>query len=118
MRLNTDQVLPELRREVGVGMTKSIMQDERACYVTGSTTGLHLHHCIHGSNRGNADRYGLTVYLRNDVHRALHERKPPFATLDDSLKREAQMAFEKANPNGAFDPRADFMRIFGVNYLY
>ena len=99
-------------------MAKSIMQAERQCYVTGfAGRGLDLHHCIHGPNRKNADRYGLTVYLRHDIHMALHDHRPPFNGLDERLKREAQIAFERANPNGAFDPRADFMRIFGKNYL-
>ena len=98
-------------------MAKSIMQSEKACYITGCTTGLHLHHCVHGANRNNADKYGLTVYLRSDIHMALHDHRPPFNGLDARLKQEAQKAFERENPNGAFDPRADFMRIFGRNYL-
>ena len=98
-------------------MAKSIMQMEHECYITGSTTGLHLHHCIHGSNRKNADKYGLVVYLRHDIHMALHDHRPPYNGLDARLKREAQKAFERENPNNAFDPRADFMRIFGRNYL-
>ena len=99
-------------------MAKSIMQGKKACYVTGyEGPGLDLHHCVHGPNRTNADNYGLTVYLRHDVHMALHAHQPPFNGLDERLKREAQKAFERENPNGAFDPRADFMRIFGRNYL-
>lgn len=99
-------------------MAKSIMQAEKVCYVTGyEGRGLDLHHCLHGSNRKNADKYGLTVYLQHSIHMALHDHRPPFNGLDARLKREAQMAFERENPNNAFDPRADFMRIFGRNYL-
>lgn len=99
-------------------MAKSIMQAEKACYITGyEGRGLDLHHCIHGSNRKNADKYGLTVYLQHSIHMALHDHRPPFNELDARLKREAQMAFERENPNNAFDPRADFMKIFGKNYL-
>lgn len=35
-------------------MAKSIMQDEKFCYVTGSTYNLDCHHCIHGISRKQA----------------------------------------------------------------
>lgn len=92
-------------------MSKSILQDEKVCYITGSTMGLDLHHCIHGSNRKKADKYGLTVYLRHDIHMMLHAHQRPFHDLDARLKREAQEAFEREHT------RAEFMAIFGRNYL-
>lgn len=100
-------------------MAKSIMQQEKRCYVTGyEGCGLDKHHCIHGiANRKLAEKYGLTVYLRHDVHMALHAKQKPFSELDERLKREAQEAFERVNPNGAEDPREDFLRVFGRNYL-
>ena len=93
-------------------MSKSIIQDEKVCYITGSTQGLDCHHCIHGSNRKKADRLGLTVWLRHDVHMALHSRTRPFHTLDDDLKKVAQKAYEEK-----IGSRSDFMREFGRNYL-
>lgn len=92
-------------------MAKSIMQSEKECYVTGSTRNLDLHHCIHGSNRNNADKYGLTVYLQHGIHMALHAHQRPFENLDIQLKREAQKAFEREHT------REEFMAIFGRNYL-
>lgn len=93
-------------------MAKSIMQDEKFCYVTGSTYNLDCHHCIHGSNRKKADKLGLTVWLRHDIHMALHARIVPFHTLDDMLKQEAQRAYEDK-----IGTREDFIRDFGRNYL-
>ena len=92
-------------------MAKSIIQEEKVCFVTGSTFNLDCHHCIHGSNRSNADKYGLTVWLRHDIHMALHAHKKPFQNLDKQLKIEAQKAFEKNHT------REEFMSIFGINYI-
>jgi hypothetical protein len=91
---------------------KSIIQPERACYITGTTYGLDLHHCIHGSNRRKADKLGLTVWLRHDIHMALHAKQKPFERLDEELKKVAQRAYEKK-----IGTREDFLREFGRNYL-
>lgn len=93
-------------------MAKSIIQDEKACYVTSCTQGLDLHHCLHGPNRKKADKLGLTVWLRHDVHMALHDRRGAFRTLDDDLKKVAQKAYEEK-----IGTREDFLRDFGRNYL-
>lgn len=90
----------------------SIIQDEKRCFITGTTSGLDLHHCIHGSNRKKADKLGLTVWLRHDIHMMLHARQKPFETLDDDLKKVAQRAYEEK-----IGTREDFIRDFGRNYL-
>lgn len=90
----------------------SIIQDEKRCFITGTTSGLDLHHCIHGSNRKKADRLGLTVWLRHDIHMMLHARQKPFETLDDDLKKVAQRAYEEK-----IGTREDFLKEFGINYL-
>lgn len=93
-------------------MADSIIQDKKQCYVTGATSGLQLHHVLKGSRRKLADKYGLTVWLRHDVHRLLHDHNPPYETLENDLKAIAQQAFED---NGG--TREEFMRIFGASYL-
>lgn len=93
-------------------MAKSIIQDEKACFITGSTMNLDCHHCLHGPNRKKADRLGLTVWLRHDVHMALHSHMRPFEKLDEDLKKVAQKAYEEK-----LGTRAEFMRDFGRNYL-
>lgn len=93
-------------------MSKSIIQENKECYVTGATNGLHLHHCFRASRRKLADKYGLTVWLRADIHRYLHDHRPPYETLENDLKVVAQQAFED---NGG--TREEFMSIFGASYL-
>lgn len=89
----------------------SIVQPEKACYVTGATYGLDLHHCIHGSHRRKADQLGLTVWLRHDVHMALHDHRKPFENLDWELKQAAQRAYERDHS------REEWMAIFGRSWL-
>ena len=92
-------------------MAKSIMQEDKCCYITGSIINLDCHHqhCIHGvGNRKLADQYGLWVWLRHDIHMALHDRDKD---LDRYLEQEAQKAFEKTHT------REEFRKIFGKSFL-
>ena len=89
---------------------KSIIQTQKECFITGLQTGLHLHHCLHGSsNRKLSDKYGLTVWLNNEIHRQVHNGN---TELDLLLKRTAQRKFEEKCGS-----REEFMKIFGKNYL-
>lgn len=65
-----------------------------------------------GSRRKHSEEHGLWVWLRHDVHLAMHDHRPPYETLENDLKRVAQEAFEA---NGG--TREEFMAIFGCNYL-
>lgn len=92
-------------------MKQSILQPdgEKVCYITGSRINLDCHHCLHGiGNRKHADKYGLWVWLRHDIHMRLHDSDK---ALDRELEQEAQRAFEKTHT------RKEFMKIFGKNYL-
>lgn len=87
---------------------KSIIQSEKACYICGTTIGLHEHHCIHGiANRKLADKYGLTVWLCRKHHEQVHAD----AEVDGYFKRLAQSKFEQTHS------RCAFMAVFGRNYL-
>lgn len=44
-------------------MSKSILQDEKECYITGLKEGLHKHHIYPGANRKNSEKYGFWVWL-------------------------------------------------------
>jgi len=90
---------------------KSILQSEKRCYITGSTSDLERHHIFGAANRDHSEEYGLTVWLRHDWH-----NEPPYGVhhkkvLMDRLHKEGQLAFEKAYPE------LDFREIFGKNYL-
>jgi len=92
---------------------KSIMQDEKKCYITGDTGGLHRHHIFGAFNRDNSEKYGLWVWLKWDRHIADSPHRTPHndAEIDLMLKREAQRKFEETYS------RDVFMQIFGKNYL-
>ena len=87
---------------------KSIMQDEKECFLTGSTQGLDLHHIYAGARRKASDRYGCWVWLRHDVHMDLHERNQ---ALNYQLKAECQRRFEEIHGH------EKFMEVFGKSYL-
>lgn len=93
-------------------MTDSIIQHEKRCYVTGATVGLDCHHVFKSSRRKHSEAHGLKVWLRHDVHMAMHDHCPPYETLENDLKRVAQEAFEA---NGG--TREEFRAIFGASYL-
>lgn len=94
-------------------MADSIMQGhEKACFVTGATYGLDKHHVYGGNpNRRISEREGFWVWLRHDVHMAAHERRQPFDTLLDDLRRECQRQFEEMGT------RDEFMALVGRSYL-
>ena len=90
-------------------MSKSILQTEKKCYVTGAEYNLDLHHCMTGiANRKLADKWGLTVWLRHDIHMDLHDRDKE---LEIRLKQDAQRAFEKIYGHDKW------MSIFRKNYI-
>ena len=90
-------------------MSKSIMQDKEECYISGSRINLDKHHCMHGgANRKLAEKYGLWVWLRHDIHMQLHDKDKE---LDRQLEQEAQLAFEKKYSH------EKWMAEFRKNYL-
>lgn len=92
---------------------KSILQDEKKCYITGSTIGLHEHHIFGGPNRSLSEKYGLKVWLSWDYHIADSPNRTPHndPEIDLWLKRIAQRKFEETHS------RQEFMLRFGRNYL-
>ena len=92
-------------------MAKSIIQDKKECYVTHTTQGLHLHHCIYGANRKNSDKYGLVVWLHYEFHTGKYGVHNGNKELDSELKELAQRKFEEIYGHDKF------MEIFKKNYI-
>lgn len=92
---------------------KSIMQDERRCYICGSPYWTESHHIYGGNkNRKNSDKHGFTCWLCEAHHRGtygVHGREGKF--IDEKLKRECQAKYELTHS------REEFMKIIGKNYL-
>ena len=92
-------------------MIKSIICQLEQCYQCGTTQGLQVHHCIHGTaNRTLADEDGLTVYLWWRCHGRLHDGDK---RLDNKLERLAERRY--LEHYGKTIP--DFIARYGKNYL-
>ena len=95
-------------------MAKSIIQDTKECYITGSTYDLHEHHIFYGRGlRKLSEKYGLKVYLISRLHNMSDEGVHFNAEFDLQLK---QMAQKKAMEYYGWTV-AEFISIFGRNYL-
>ena len=93
--------------------SKSILSNERRCYICGSTVNLQKHHILYGtSNRKNSERWGCWCYLCAYHHTMSDEAVHFNHLLDLSLKQECQRAFEDQIGDSEM-----FMSIFGKNWL-
>lgn len=91
---------------------KSIVQNDKRCYITGDEWNLHEHHVFGGANRKNSERYGLKIYLRADWHNLEKYGIHNDAALNRRIKAEVQaIAMEYYDWT-----TEDFIRIFGKNY--
>ena len=90
---------------------KSILQEEKECFVCGRTGLLHCHHVFGGTaNRKLSEKYGLKITLCMEHHtgaHGIHFHKP----LDNQVKKMAQKRFEEVYPD------INFRDVFGKNYL-
>ena len=97
---------------------KSIIQDKKECFITGSTQGLHNHHIFYGrANRKISDKYGLTIWLTNQCHLELHT-SPPNAMFVDKVKalQIKQMAQKKAMEHYGWTVE-EWIKKFGKSYI-
>ena len=87
-----------------------IQEDTDYCFICGRY-GTEIHHVFFGTaNRKLSDRYGMIVGLCYNHHRGkngVHQNRE----LDLEIKRTAQECFIKMYPE------ADFLAVFGRNYL-
>lgn len=93
---------------------KSIIQDNKCCYVCGRKSNLHSHHIFFGKNRKKADEDGLTVYLCYDHHEGtngVHGKNGH--ELDLMLKETAEYCW-LANHN---KDKNEFIKRYGKNYV-
>lgn len=91
---------------------KSIIQENKECWVCGTTQDIHEHHIIYGTaNRRLSEKYGLKVWLCGKHHNLSNEGVHFNRELDLRLKQLAQKRFKEEYPN------EDFLKIFGRNYV-
>ena len=92
-------------------MGKSIIQEDRSCYLCGRMTDLERHHVFGGvANRPISERLGLWVYLCHDCHTG--QDGAQYDKMKNlRLKQDAQFAFERKHS------RSEWMKLIGKNYL-
>ena len=97
-------------------MAQSIMQKiedgkkVRKCYLTGRTYDLDKHHVFNNAFRDKSEKWGLWVYLNNDVHMKVHQT-PQGQKVARWLKQKGQEAFERKYGHDKF------IEEFRKNYL-
>lgn len=91
---------------------KSIMSEEKKCYVCGDTRVLHKHHIYGGTARRKiSEAQGCWIYLCPRHHNMSDEGIHFNHILELSIKRKCQEEWEKHGT------REDFIRTFGKSYL-
>lgn len=92
-------------------MKRSILQNEKVCYLCSRTSGLERHHCLSGvANRRLSEKYGLWVWLCHDCHTG-KEGAQYEKDLNRLLKQQAQKTFESIHGHQLW------MDTFRKNYL-
>ena len=95
---------------------KSIMQDEKKCYVTKKKPSeyvvLHKHHIYGGNpNRDISEENGFWVWLIPEYHNMSDEGVHFNEEFDTALKQECQLKYEETHT------REEFMALIGRSYL-
>ena len=92
-------------------MSKSILQDEKKCFLCGSINNLHKHHIYGGANRKISDKNGFWIWLTGYWHNLSDEGVHFNKNLDLHLKKICQKKFEETSS------REEFVKLIGKNYL-
>ncbi len=93
---------------------KTIIQTEKECYITKSTTNLHKHHIFEGTaNRKLSEEDGMWIWLRADWHNMSDYGAHFNKELDLKLKRIGQKAWQEYYNK----TKEDFIARYGRNYL-
>lgn len=94
-------------------MAKSIISEEKRCYICRSVQWLECHHIFGAAERDASEQYGLKVYLCHYCH-----NEPPNGVHHNKENRRKLQAIaqEKAMEHYGWSIE-DFRRIFHKNYL-
>ena len=94
-------------------MTKSIMSNEKECFVCGTPLDLHRHHIFYGvANRIISEKEGCWCYLCGKHHNMSNDGVHHNYAFNITLKKYCQEKWEAKNGD-----RNDFIRVFGKSYL-
>lgn len=90
---------------------KSILQEEKKCFLTGYEGQLHKHHIYGGANRRISEKHGFWIWLKPELHNLSNQGVHFNHDLDLKLKRICQRKYEETHT------REEFMQLIGRNYL-
>lgn len=94
-------------------MAKSIITEERKCYICGSHQWIERHHVFFGANHKASDKYGLIVplchYCHNEPPNGVHFNKGNCRKLQAEIQT-------KAMDHYGWDMEA-WRSLFGRNFL-
>lgn len=91
---------------------KSLISNNKSCYVCGCNT-VHKHHIFYGTaNRKLSEKYECWVWLCPYHHNMSNDGVHFNRELDLQIKRECQERWE-----AEYGTREEFRNIFGKNYL-
>ena len=94
-------------------MKKSIIQDEKECYVCHTIRCLEKHHVFNGTaSRKKSDHDGLTIWLCNRHHTGSNYSVHQNQELDLLIKKRGQLAWERK-----YGTREEFLKRYGKNYM-
>lgn len=95
-------------------MTKSIICNDKVCWVCGTIYNLHLHHTLYGvRNRKKADQDGLVVWLCGKHHNQSNDGVHFNKELDTRLKEISEQAWLDHYGKTV----EDFIKRYGKNYI-
>ena len=89
---------------------QSILQNEKYCWVCGTTYNLHKHHIYGGGNRQVSEANGFWIYLCAKHHNMSNDGVHFNKELDTTLKMVCQQEFERTHTH------KEFMDRIGKNY--
>ena len=94
-------------------MSKSIVSNEKICFVCDTPFNIHKHHVFEGTGRRKlSEKYGCWVYLCGYHHNMSNEGVHFNKELELRLKKQCQTTWESL-----FGSREEFIKLFGRNYL-
>lgn len=90
---------------------KSLIDNDKKCYICHTKFNIHKHHIYFGANRKNSENIGAWVYLCGHHHNQSNDGVHFNPKLDQQLKELAQRKYEENHT------RDEFMSIIKRNYL-
>lgn len=93
-------------------MNKSLLGDQKICFICGTTFNLHKHHIFGGANRRKSEKDGCWCYLCANDHNMSNRGVHLNRQADLTLKRICQVAWE-TEYNKSTD---DFIKEYGRSY--